>query len=339
MEKYFDLNYEFDRSEVQRKIDETLVAGGHGYIPVADGVVLSTAHRNPEYLKVLQGSMFCICDSSWVPLYVKSIYGLKKEQYCGSQIFDDLVCSRKYRMAFLGTNTETLEAMRARLLAEKNPDVADMLFYELPFCDVDEFNYDGIARMLEADGADIIWVALGAPKQEQFMARLNEHLSRGIQIAVGAVFKFQSGIDEKVCRNWVRKNHMEFIYRIIQDPKKQTRRCFWILATLPKIYFAELRRKKHACHFAAKLESALTEYMSALKSGNRKASDAATHKVLKYLYGLKPEDIALLSPGTVSHIFTLLSQALDITCELNLWDNHMKTVLKRGLEDYRSGLL
>ena len=37
-----------------------------------------------------------------------------------------------------------------------------MTFYELPYCDVDSFDYQGIARMVEEDGADIIWVALGA---------------------------------------------------------------------------------------------------------------------------------------------------------------------------------
>lgn len=41
-----------------------------------------------------------------------------------------------------------------------------MTFLELPFRKVEEFDYEGIAKTIEADGADIIWVALGAPKQE-----------------------------------------------------------------------------------------------------------------------------------------------------------------------------
>ena len=69
MNTYFNINYEFDKAEVHRQIE----AAQKGYICVADGVVMNTANRNPEYLKVVNGSLFSICDSSWVPVYLKSI--------------------------------------------------------------------------------------------------------------------------------------------------------------------------------------------------------------------------------------------------------------------------
>lgn len=252
MERYFNINYEFNKKEIKRKIDELLANDGHGYIPVADGVVLNTAQRNIEYLKVLNESMFAICDSSWVPLYIKWIYGYKREQYCGSMIFPDYVKmkksdgSSKYQMAFLGTNSTILNGLRRNIANTMNKDVMNMLFYELPFCSVDEFDYRAIAEMLNKKGVDIIWVALGAPKQEIFMNRLNKHLNRGVQIAVGAVFKFFSGYDEKRAPEWITRNHLEFLYRIYQDPKKQIKRCSWILATLPKMYFEEVQRKHKA---------------------------------------------------------------------------------------------
>ena len=249
MERYFNICYEFDKNEVTRKIDEVLAKDGHGYVPVADGVVLNTAQRDKDYLNVLNDSLFAICDSSWVPLYIKWIYGYKREQYCGSMIFPDIVKmkksdgSTKYQMAFLGTNSTILNGLRTNIANTMNKDVKNMLFYELPFCSVDEFDYHSIAEILNEKRVDIIWVALGAPKQEIFMNRLNKHLSRGIQIAVGAVFKFYSGYDEKRAPQWITRNHLEFLYRIYQDPKKQIKRCGWILATLPKMYFEEVQRK------------------------------------------------------------------------------------------------
>ena len=252
MEKYFNIRYEFDKREVERRIDEMLAEGGHGYIPVADGVVLNVAQRDEAYMHVMDQSMFAICDSSWVPLYVKLIYGRKREQYCGAMIFPDLVSKKKadgtskYRMAFLGTNTQTLEALRENVAKTMNEDVRNMLFYELPFCNVEEFDYPAIAKMLEEDGADIIWVALGAPKQEVFMNRLDKHLKRGVQIAVGAVFKFFSGYDEKRAPSWITRAHLEFVYRIYQQPKKQLKRCAWIVIMLPSMFFGEIRRKYQA---------------------------------------------------------------------------------------------
>ncbi len=45
------------------------------YICVADGVILDIANRNSDYLNVVNGGLFAICDSSYVPLYLKWLYG------------------------------------------------------------------------------------------------------------------------------------------------------------------------------------------------------------------------------------------------------------------------
>lgn len=244
MNIYFNINYEMDKTQVYKSIEEVIGSKRKGYICVADGVVMNTANRNPEYLNVVNGSLFSICDSSWVPVYIKSIYGIKYEQYCGADIFKDIVSSGKYRMIFMGTQQSILDALKKELETTMNSDVKDMLFVELPFRKVEDFDYPNIAKMIENDGAQIIWVALGAPKQEQFMNRLLPYLKSGIMLGVGAVFKFYSGKDEPRCPEWIHKCHMEFLYRIYQNPKKQLRRCFWILVTLPRLYLGEFKRKK-----------------------------------------------------------------------------------------------
>lgn len=243
MKTHFNINYEMDKRKVHESISDVVNADGKGYICVADGVVMNTANRNQDYLSVVNGGLFSICDSSWVPLYLKSIYGVSYEQYCGAEIFRDIVSSRKYRMIFLGTRQSTLDALQSELGKTMNPDVKDMKFVELPFRTVEEFDYPNIAKMIEADGAQIIWVALGAPKQERFMNKLLPYLKTGVMLGVGAVFKFYSGVDENRCPKWIQKHHMEFLYRIWQDPKKQLKRCFWIIITLPKLYIQEYTKK------------------------------------------------------------------------------------------------
>ena len=242
MNTYFNVNYEMDRVEVHRAIEHTVFQGGADYICVADGVVLNMANRDEDYLKVVNGGMFAICDSSYVPFYLKLIYGIRYRQYCGAEIFKDIVCQRKYRMMFMGTSAITLNGLK-NTIKQWNPDVLMMTFYELPFRAVDEFDYEDIARCVEESRADIIWVALGAPKQEHFMARLKPHLKRGVMIAVGAVFKFYSGIGEKRAPQWMLRSHLEFVYRIMQAPKKQLTRCGWIVYTLPRLLWGEWRKK------------------------------------------------------------------------------------------------
>jgi N-acetylglucosaminyldiphosphoundecaprenol N-acetyl-beta-D-mannosaminyltransferase len=238
MESYFGIRYEFDKEVVSKSIARTMDEGNASYICVADGVVLAVSAKDPAYREAVNGGLFSICDSGWVPIYIRWIYGRSREQYCGSEIFRDIVSSRQYRMMFMGTHRRTLDALKERIM-EWNPDVATMSFVELPFLSVEEFDYAGIARLIELDGADVIWVALGCPKQELFMARLKPHLKRGVMIAVGAAFKFYSGLDERRAPSWIVRLRMEFLWRVFQDPRKQLRRCANIVVTTPPLLFRE----------------------------------------------------------------------------------------------------
>ena len=243
MENYFNIRYEFDKQSVFRAIDEALLLGTPGYICVSDGVILATVNKDAEYREVVDGAMFSVCDSGYVPLYLRWIYGIERKQYCGSEIFMDIIRTKRYRMAFLGTTQQTLDGLKQHL-SEIDPRIEDMWFYSLPYKRVDEFDYPAIAEMLEKDGAEIIWIALGAPKQAIFMSKLKPYLKRGVMIAVGAVFKFYSGTDVNRAPSWMVRAHLEFVHRIYCEPKKQLRRCSMIIVSLPKLLFQEWNRKR-----------------------------------------------------------------------------------------------
>lgn len=243
METYFNIRYEFDRQAVADAIDKQIQIGTPGYICVADGVVLDRANRNPDYRQIVNGSMFSICDSSYVPLYIRWIYDKRYKQYCGSEIFMDVIRSRKYRMIFMGTSQKTLDGLRAQL-SDINPDIPNMQFISLPYREVQDFDYPDIADTIRQDGAQIIWIALGAPKQETFMSLLKPHLQNGVMIAIGAAFKFFSGADVKRAPQWMVRMHLEFLYRLFSEPKKQLKRCYGIVSSLPHLLFQEWRKSK-----------------------------------------------------------------------------------------------
>ena len=244
MEKFFDIRYEFNKEIVWQRIDSQIAQGKPDYICVADGVVVNHVQRNPEYRRTVNNGMFAICDSGWVPLYLKWIYGIQRSQYCGPMIFKDVVSQGKYRMIFLGTDRRTLDSLRTRLV-QLNPAVMEMTFCELPYRSVEEFDYPAIAKMIEADGSQIIWIALGAPKQDYFMMRLKPNLKHGVMIGVGAAFHFYSGIGEHRAPYWVVRMHLEFVYRIFQHPQKQLARCWGIVTSLPGMLLGEWKRKKN----------------------------------------------------------------------------------------------
>ena len=243
-ETYFHIRYLFGRENVWTAVEALLQHDRCGYVVVADGVVLTRVQRDLSFRKVVHDSLFAICDSSWVPLYIKAIYGRKREQYCGFDLMmDGLQQYQKYRMMFLGSDALTLAGIQ-RQLDDDGIDKAGMTFLELPFKSVDDFDYPAIAQQIEEARVDLIWVALGAPKQCMFMQRLKPHLKRGVMFGVGAAFKFYSGVAEKRAPKWMVLSHMEFLFRLTQDPKKQFDRCSGIVTTLPQTIRSEMSTKR-----------------------------------------------------------------------------------------------
>lgn len=238
--QYFGINYELDSTRALARVEQAIDSRQPGYVCVADGVVQTEAFRNERYRRVVNQSMFSILDSSWVPMFINHLYGLSARQFCGADIFEALVPNPGYKMAFLGSTKTILDSLQQRL-HQVNPQAGGMLFMELPYCDIEHFDYPAIARRLNEYGADLIWVSLSAPKQDYFMNRLSPYMKRGVQIGVGAVFKFFSGRDESRCPRWMIRCHMEFIYRLMMDPKKQLPRCFKIVTTLPPMLWHEWR--------------------------------------------------------------------------------------------------
>ncbi|MDE7179927.1 MAG: WecB/TagA/CpsF family glycosyltransferase [Muribaculaceae bacterium] len=295
---YFKIRFELDREEIHRTIDRQIASRIPGYICVVDGVIVNMVQRVPDYLDVVNGSLFSICDSGYVPIYIKWIYGLQYKQYAGAEIFRNIVTEGKHRMIFLGAQQHVLDGLRENLTGW-NPEVADMKFVELPFADVDGFDYPAIARMIEEDGADIIWVALGAPKQERFMARLRPHLKHGVMLAVGAAFKYYSGIPE--CRRapqWMVSAHIEFLYRIFREPKKQIARCFHIVRTLPGILageWREKRRREKAARRIAEVSPASSQPASVAHNAPKSIAASVNHLINPNV------NAANVSPTMVTH--------------------------------------
>ena len=244
MEYFWGIRYCFDKNSIHAKLDELVCSSKKGYVCVADGVTLALNSKNPDIRKVLADSAITLCDSGWVPIYLKLIYHIKRQQYSGSELLEYLVLNTSYRMMFLGSTQETLDHLKQNL-SLKNEKISSMTFDMLPVKKVTEFNYEEIAGKISEDNPDIIFVSLGLPKQEFFMYNLAPFLNRGVLIGVGAAFKFHSGLmNQKRAPGWMIKAKMEWVYRIFKEPQKQLKRCSLIFYTMPGLFIKELIKSK-----------------------------------------------------------------------------------------------
>ncbi|MFB6725978.1 WecB/TagA/CpsF family glycosyltransferase [Kribbella sp. NPDC056345] len=89
---------------------------------------------------------------------------------------------------------------------------------------------------------DIIWVGLGAPKQERWMAEHRERLNAAILIGVGAAFDFHTGRLDRAPL-WMQRAGLEWSYRLYKEPRRLWKRY---LIGIPRFGFGVLRRPPRA---------------------------------------------------------------------------------------------
>lgn len=244
MQKYFNIYLEFDKKVIDHLIKETLNKDQKGYICVIESNNLTVANTSPHFLKIVNNSLINICDGSNVAWLLGKIHKRPFKSYIGVDIFRHYINLKQYRHFFLGNTKEVLEGMKKTLTAI-DPQISTMRFEELPFKKVNEFDYPAIAKLINEDKPDFIWVSLGAPKQEEFMSLLLPHIKRGIMLGVGAAFNFTSGGVGQVKRapQLMRKLRLEWFYRAFEEPKKNIPRYWGFVKILPRLVYSEIKRK------------------------------------------------------------------------------------------------
>ncbi len=99
-----------------------------------------------------------------------------------------------------------------------------------PFKKVEEYDYEGIAEQINRSGADVVWVGISTPKQEQFAKRLSEYTDTHFLITVGAAFDFHIG-ELQQAPGWMQKAGLEWFFRLVVEPRRLYRRYLEIVPT------------------------------------------------------------------------------------------------------------
>lgn len=151
-----------------------------------------------------------------------------KERLAGSDLLPALckVAAKKgYRLFFLGGSAGA--AAKAReILIERNPGLPVVGTCCPPFgFEDDEEENKKIVETIKRAKPDILFVGLGAPKQEKWIWKYREDCQVPVSIAIGAAFDFMA---QKVRRApvWIQKIGWEWLFRVSQEPTRLWRRYF-----------------------------------------------------------------------------------------------------------------
>lgn len=236
----FNIHLEFDHDKFRNKINEAIAKKNAGYVCVVDGNVLSQTHMNAWYRQIVKGAFVNTCDGGFIAKMCNDIYHTNYRAFNGPDVFAEFI-EKPHSQLLLGNTEETYNLIRAKM-REKGIDDKNLKYMSLPFLQVDEFDYDSIAVSINEMKPDIIWVSLGAPKQEIFMSKLLPLLNQGVMFGIGAAFNYYAGIlkEPKVKVGAVR---FIWLVRLLEEPKKQWRRCWNFLRVIPVLKYEEKKRR------------------------------------------------------------------------------------------------
>ena len=172
-----------------------------GIMAIPDGGPLSSVGRKRGFSEM---------ERTTGPDYLKEVLKISAEE--------------GYRHYFYGSTEETLEKLR-KVLEEEYPGVQVAGMYSPPFRALSKEEDEEIIRMINDSKADFVWIGLGAPKQERWMA---EHQGKveGFMVGVGAAFDYLAGNISRAPM-WMQKANLEWLYRLLQEPKRLFKRYFY----------------------------------------------------------------------------------------------------------------
>lgn len=194
------------------------------YLCVSNVHTTVTAYEDEEYRRIQNGGIMAIPDGGPLSALGRRRGFSDMQRTTGPSYMKRILeMSSQYgwRHYFYGSTPETLEKLKEVLDREySGVEVAGMC--SPPFRPLTAEEDADMTQQINQASPDFVWVGLGAPKQEVWMA---EHQGRmlGLMVGVGAAFDYLAG-NIKRAPEWMQKCNLEWLYRMLQDPKRLFKR-------------------------------------------------------------------------------------------------------------------
>ena len=203
----------------------TFLSCGHSHVvhfcaahPTVD------ARNDPSYRAVLNVGALNVPDGLPVA-WAARMFGAETERLAGTDGMHLAAMwglERGLRHYLYGGTPETLDRLQ-RQLEEAYPGILIVGAESPPFRQISSEERAASVRRMQEDGAQAVWVGLGAPKQDIVASELRAMRAAPVILCVGAAFDFVAG-DLKRAPAWMRRSGLEWAHRLAMDPRRLWKR-------------------------------------------------------------------------------------------------------------------
>ena len=216
-----------DMNEVLSTMEDWIVKGSAcRFIALTNSHGIIEGRRRPFFKSILKSADLSLPDGRWTAWAAARKAGTETCQIRGADLlwaFCRLAERKGFSNFFYGDTEVTLAQCRRRLLAHF-PGLKIAGCYSPPFRDLTPQEETRAMETINAARPDVVWVALGLPKQEQWIFDHRSMLCASVAVAAGAAIKFASG-NVRSAPEWASRAGFEWLWRLIQEPRRVWRRA------------------------------------------------------------------------------------------------------------------
>lgn len=209
------------------------------YFCLANIHLVMEAHKDPELKKILNESVGNFPDGMGVAWALKNLGHKFDGRVRGTDLMlrlCDYASKNNLKIYLYGNTEETLISLKD-ILIRKYPGLGVAGYFSPPFRDLTNEEDEQVIEKINNAQPDILFVSLGAPKQEKWMA-MHKGKIKAVQLGVGAAFDFITG-NVKQAPLWMQKCGLEWLFRLPQQPRKTIYR----MSLLPEFILKTLIQK------------------------------------------------------------------------------------------------
>jgi N-acetylglucosaminyldiphosphoundecaprenol N-acetyl-beta-D-mannosaminyltransferase len=214
----------------QKFVDEIFNLASHensSYVCFANVHMTIEAYKDNDFKNVVKNADLVAPDGQPLSLFLRYLKNINQERVCGMDIFPDLLREAQARgksVYFYGSTNVILNKILNKAKKEF-PELIISGVYSPPFRPISSTENDAIIATLNNARPDLIFVSLGCPKQEKWMAEHKDKI-HGCMLGVGQAFNVYAG-ESKRSPSWMQRMALEWAYRLYLEPRRLWKRYFY----------------------------------------------------------------------------------------------------------------
>jgi N-acetylglucosaminyldiphosphoundecaprenol N-acetyl-beta-D-mannosaminyltransferase len=207
-------------------IDAAVALGAREYLCVAAVHTVMESQEDGELREAVDGAAFTVPDGQPLAWALRALGHEIDERVYGPELMAR-ACARAERSGqrfylYGGRDERALAQLTANLL-DRHPGLQLAGGFAPPFRELSDAELDELAARINATRPDVVWVGIGVPKQEKWMAAMRDRLDAPVLVGVGAAFDFHAGLVPQAPA-WMQRAGLEWAFRLAHEPHRLWRR-------------------------------------------------------------------------------------------------------------------